>query len=149
MVVILCISVLAIAHSLLSCRLGIDGRAPSSVAGQIPLIGAAGFWTERWSFFQQSVKASKTGNFSFKAGSYDVIGLSGSESRHTFYHSKNLGIAEGYAILGGNLPSAHVDGEEGDDIWPKQEFLTYMRERVKRMLHPDTLRKRLFAVLRV
>lgn len=117
-------------------------KVPPAVGEHTPFLGAGSFWSERWSFFQRASALSTTGNFSFWAGRYHVVGLSGDAARRVFYNNKSFGIAEGYAIIGGNLPSAHVEGEQGEDIYAKGEFLDYLKERVRRMVSKDALRKR-------
>lgn len=84
----------------LSSRVVFPRQAPKQVNGNHPIVGALGFFTERWNFCQQGAE-SPSGNYSFHLGKHPVIGVSGEEGRKTFYESKQLGFAEGYV---GSIP---------------------------------------------
>ncbi|KAL5115343.1 hypothetical protein ACEQ8H_006788 [Pleosporales sp. CAS-2024a] len=100
----------AIVHTLFLRRF--PSNAPPVVPDNYPIIGATSFWTRRWDWYQQCMRQSKTGNFSFHAGPNKVVGLSGQSARQFFFESKDLSFAEGYAVLFGQAPSvqAHDDG---------------------------------------
>ncbi|KAH9861690.1 hypothetical protein J1614_011443 [Plenodomus biglobosus] len=100
-----------IIHTLFLRR--IPSNAPPTVSDDAPIVGAIGFWTERWSWFERQRNASKTGNFSWHAGAHTILGLSGDKSRQVFFESKELGFKEGYAVLFGQVPAIenHDDGE--------------------------------------
>jgi len=114
-------------------------KAPAFVSERVPYIGPLGFWTERWTFFKRAIASSATGNFSFHAGPHMVVGMSGDAARQTFLESRQLGLAEGYTIMMGKMPQTRVVNEHGEDVYPKQEFLTYMKERLKRMTRKEAL----------
>ena len=70
--------------------------APPVIAEDHSIYGAWRFWTNRWEFFNQWVKSSATGNFSFWVGKHPIVGMSGERSRKTFFESKQFGLNEGY-----------------------------------------------------
>lgn len=69
--------------------------APKRVKGDWPVLGSLGFFTRRWDFFQEAMERSPTGNFTFHAGQYPVVGLSGEEGRKLFFESKALDLTAG------------------------------------------------------
>lgn len=69
--------------------------APPLVKGEWPLIGPTSFWTRRWEFFKDAVKASVDGSFSFHVGNRVVVGVSGDEARRAFMDSKQLDATSG------------------------------------------------------
>ena len=105
-------------------------NAPAEVGDNFPIAGAFGFWTERWTWFRRRRDQSKTGNFSFHAGPNTIVGLSGDKGRQLFFDSKDLGFAEGYAVLFGQAPkiNAHDDGDGKEDDLKKhfERRLTYL-----------------------
>ena len=62
----------------------------------VPFLGSSRFFTQRWDFYQRAMARSHNGNFSFYAGKYPVVALSGGEERKVFFEHKGLGFAEGY-----------------------------------------------------
>jgi hypothetical protein len=80
----------------LSSRASFPIKAPKLVSHNYPIIGALGFFTERWTFCKRASEQSPTGNFSFHLGKHRIIGLSGEEARRVFFENKQLGLAEGY-----------------------------------------------------
>jgi hypothetical protein len=85
--------------TLFSRKYKFPSRAPKLVKGQYPIIGASGYFTARWDFFQNAIAQSSTGNFSFFLGKYPVVGLSGETGRRVFFDSRDLGFAEGYEFI--------------------------------------------------
>jgi hypothetical protein len=69
--------------------------APPLVKGDWPLIGPTTYWTERWNFFQEAIKASLNGTFTFHVGKHVVVGMSGDENRRVFMESKQLDFSSG------------------------------------------------------
>ncbi|KAI8938157.1 hypothetical protein NX059_005823 [Plenodomus lindquistii] len=96
----------------------IPSNAPTTVNDDIPVLGAIGYWTERWDWFQRKRSESKTGNFSWHAGSHTIVGLSGEKGRQVFFETKGLGFKEGYAVLFGAVTAIESlredDGQEGN-----------------------------------
>ncbi|KAF2114015.1 cytochrome P450 6A1 [Lophiotrema nucula] len=114
-------------------------NAPPLASGNWPLTGSIEFWTRRWDWYQ-SARRTATGNFSFHAGKNPVVGLSGDKSRQLFVESKELGFAEGYAVLFGAAPKvkAHDDGvAEGSDLDK------HFHKRLTALLKNDQFRKKL------
>ena len=100
--VILAVSVLAIigtAVAYLVRKPPLPKNAPPLTSISWPVIGSLQFFTERWDFFRTSMNHSSTGNFSFYAGQYPIIGLAGDGGRKVFFESKGLGFSEGYSKL--------------------------------------------------
>jgi cytochrome P450 len=123
-----CLAFYAVIHTFFLRR--VPPNAPPTVSDNYPIAGAFGFWTKRWDWFRTSREKSKTGNFSFHAGPNMIVGLSGDTERQLFFDSKDLGFAEGYAVLFGHAPKleAHDDGTGKDDD-QKNHFnrrLTYL-----------------------
>jgi cytochrome P450 len=108
-------SIYVVVHTLFIRRL--PANAPLEVHDNLPLTGALGFWTHRWTWYRRQRDQAKTGNFSFHAGPNTIVSLSGDKGRRLFFESKDLGFAEGYAVLFGQAPKvqAHDDGAGQDD----------------------------------
>ena len=87
-------------------------KAPRLTTISIPFIGSKQFFTNRWDFFQAAKAASETGNFTFYAGQYPVVGVSGQEARKVFFDTptKQLGFSEGYGALLGGTPEVKREG---------------------------------------
>ncbi|KAG9236781.1 cytochrome P450 [Amylocarpus encephaloides] len=86
-------------------------RSPTLVREGYPVLGALRFFTARWDFFQHARTQSPTGNFSFFLGKHPVVGLTGTDGRRVFFDSRELGFAEGYAVLFGQSASVNSDKE--------------------------------------
>lgn len=80
----------------LSSRVPFPTKAPRLVSHNYPIVGALGFFTERWTFCKRASEQSPTGNFGFHLGKHRVVGVKGEEARRAFFESKQLGFAEGY-----------------------------------------------------
>jgi len=83
---------------------------------------------------------SKTGNFSFHAGPNTIVALSGDKGRQLFFDSKELGFAEGYAVLFGQAPKieAHDDGAGKDD-----DLNNHFSRRLTHLLKNEQFRRKL------
>ena len=81
----------------LSSRVSFPSKAPKLVNQNYPIVGALGFFTERFTFCKRATANSPTGNYSFHLGKHPVIGVSGEEGRKVFFENRQLGFAEGYA----------------------------------------------------
>ena len=81
----------------LSSRYSFPSKAPKIVRQNYPILGALGFFTERFTFCQRASAQSPTGNYSFHLGKHPVIGISGEDGRKVFFESKQLGFPEGFA----------------------------------------------------
>jgi hypothetical protein len=81
----------------LSSRFPFPPKAPILTSQNYPIVGALGFFTERWTFCQRASAHSPTGNYSFHLGKHPVIGVSGEEGRKVFFENRQLGFSEGYA----------------------------------------------------
>lgn len=80
----------------LSSRTAFPPKAPKVARHNYPIVGALGFFTERWTFCQRAIADSPTGNFSFHLGKHPIIGVSGEEARKVFFDNRQLSFAEGY-----------------------------------------------------
>lgn len=69
--------------------------APPLIKGEWPLIGPTSFWTRRWDFFQDAIKASVDGYFSFHVGHRVVVGVSGDAGRRAMMDSRHLDANSG------------------------------------------------------
>jgi hypothetical protein len=83
----------------LSSRASFPAKAPKVARHNYPIVGALGFFTERWTFCQRAIADSATGNFSFHLGKHLVIGLGGEEGRKVFFENRQFGFAEGYVLI--------------------------------------------------
>jgi sterol 14-demethylase len=92
-------------------------NAPHVASDNYPLTGPWGFWTERWDWYRRQRDQSATGNFSFHAGPNTIVALAGEEGRKLFFESRELGFAEGYAVLFGQAPAIekHDSGEGAEE----------------------------------
>lgn len=79
-------------------------NAPKTVEDAIPLIGSLNFFTKRWEFYRSAIARSANGNFAFYAGKWQVVGLSGHDSRKLFFESKQLSLQDGYSALLSGAP---------------------------------------------
>ncbi|KAF2822855.1 cytochrome P450 [Ophiobolus disseminans] len=115
-------------------------NAPPEVSDNLPITGAFGFWTSRWTWFRRQREKSATGNFSFHAGSNTIVALSGDKGRQLFFDSKDLGFAEGYAVLFGQAPKvqAHDDGAGKDD-----DLNNHFSRRLTYLLKNEQFRRKL------
>jgi sterol 14-demethylase len=73
----------------------VPANAPPQVSDDLPVVGALGFWTHRWTWWREQRDQSKTGTFSFHAGPNMIVALSGDKGRQLFFDSKDLGFSEG------------------------------------------------------
>jgi cytochrome P450 len=128
----------AITHTLFIRRL--PPNAPPQVSDNLPICGAVGFWTSRWTWFKRHRDNSSTGNFSFHAGPNTIVALSGDKGRQLFFDSKDLGFAEGYAVLFGQAPKIqrHDDGAGKDD-----DLNNHFSRRLAHLLKHDQFRRKL------
>ena len=83
-------------------------NAPRLTKEAWPVLGSLQFFTERWDFYQRAMAQSPTRNFSFYAGQWPVVALSGDEGRKVFFESKGLGFGEGYGALLGGTPEVRA-----------------------------------------
>lgn len=70
--------------------------APALDTESYPILGAYQFYTRRWDYFQRAMARSHGGNFSFYAGQWPIVALTGDESRKVFFEHKGLNFSEGY-----------------------------------------------------
>ena len=81
----------------LASRPSFPSRAPKLASQNYPIVGALGFFTERYTFCERASAQSPTGNYSFHLGKHRVIGVSGKDGRKAVFENRQLGFAEGYA----------------------------------------------------
>ncbi|KAF2184121.1 cytochrome P450 [Zopfia rhizophila CBS 207.26] len=120
----------------------LPSNAPPTVSDDLPITGAFGFWTRRWDFFRNARAHTSTGNFSFHAGPHTVVGLSGDKGRQLFFESRDLGLAEGYAVLFGQSPK--LEDKEGGE---KEEYANHFHRRLTSLLKNDQFKKKLHILI--
>jgi len=133
--------VIVIAAALSSIFISLFGRprlpknAPQMTSDQWPIIGSLGFFNRRWDFVRESASKTNTHNFTFFAGQYPIVALTGEPSRKLFFEHRGLDFTEGYAaLLGGGLPpQKDVTNEETD-------FGGYFQKRLIAMLKGPVLK---------
>lgn len=118
-------------------------NAPVLTKEAFPIIGSLQFFTQRWDWFQRAAAHSSSGNFSFYAGQWPVIGLKGEEARKIFFESKQLGFAEGYAALLGGGPTVKKDENNplSENNAGDSGFSAYFNKRLVNMLKGNQLKK--------
>ncbi|KAF2846683.1 cytochrome P450 [Plenodomus tracheiphilus IPT5] len=129
--------VFIVIHTLFLRR--IPKNAPPTVSDDVPIVGAIGFWTERWTWFQRKRDTSTTGNFSWHAGAHTIIGLSGDRGRQVFFETKGLGFKEGYAVLFGQSPAI----ESHDDGAGQEDEGNHFNRRLAHLLKTEQFRRKL------
>ena len=87
-------------------------NAPALVSERMPFLGSIRFFTARWDFLRVARAHSATGNFSFNIGKYEIVGLTGVESRKFFFENKKLRLAEAYMILFNAAPPVRSNDED-------------------------------------
>jgi len=143
------IAVLGSACFYLFSRPPFPKNAPAHTSETWPVLGALPFFTERWTFFQRAIAHSQTGNFSFYAGQWPVVGVSGQESRKVFFEHRGLGFAEGYAALLGGQPQVKESGDPSQgDNGGDSGFSNYFNKRLINMLKGPQLRQNLPQLLK-
>ncbi|EME43026.1 hypothetical protein DOTSEDRAFT_72428 [Dothistroma septosporum NZE10] len=124
-------------------------NAPQYYSETWPLLGAMHFFTQRWDYYRRGVASSKTGNFTFHAGPYPVVALSGEGSRKVFFEHKNLGFGEGYGALLGGSPDVKVDNNPlAESATGSAEFGQYFTRRLTALLKGPVLKNGLPQLLK-
>ncbi|KZM19034.1 Sterol 14-alpha-demethylase [Ascochyta rabiei] len=132
------VSLFVIVHTFFIRRLPTD--APNAASDNYPVTGPWGFWTERWEWYRRRRDQSTTGNFSFHAGPNTIVALAGEESRKLFFESRELGFAEGYAILFGVAPATEkYDSEQRAE----EDISNHFSRRLAALLKNDQFRRKL------
>ena len=122
-------------------------NAPKVASNNWPIVGSLQFWTARLDFWRKHLKETTTGNFSYHLGKHPVVGVSSKEGRDAFFFSRDLSVAEGYAVLFGQSPRIKdfevVDGTRVDAARAEtfDSFNTYFTKRIVAMLKADRLGK--------
>lgn len=130
--------VFVIIHTLYIRRL--PTNAPLAARDNYPITGPWGFWTRRWDWYRRRRDQSKTGNFSFHAGPNTIVALTGEEGRKLFFESRELGFAEGYAVLFGVAPPTekYDDGKGADE-----DVSNHFSRRLAHLLKNEQFRRKL------
>lgn len=107
-----------------------------------PLLGALNFFTQRYDFWQRARSQSKTGNFSFHAGKWAVVGVSGLEERKVFLESKALDMVEGYGKLLAAAPEVKENNNLlAENVYENADFTGYFQRRLMAMLKGNQLKQ--------
>ncbi|KAI1269552.1 cytochrome P450 6A1 [Xylariaceae sp. FL1019] len=78
-----------------------------------PFVGSVDFFNgRRGDFFKEGIQSSETGNFSFYVGKKQIVGISGSEGRKTYFENKDLNFAQGFAELLTGQPASPGGGDD-------------------------------------
>jgi cytochrome P450 len=93
------------------------------------------FFTRRWTYFQQQMTISRTGNFSFHVGDKQVVALSGENTRKIFFDNKSLQFNEAYAAMIGGTPDVNTGSEE------KESFSAYVNRNLLGLIKGPVLAK--------
>ncbi|KAG8856452.1 hypothetical protein FRB96_006418 [Tulasnella sp. 330] len=75
-------------------------NSPPRLSG-LPLLGRIDTLTKPWEMFQRGLAASRTGNFSFNLGQYQVVGISSDAARDTFFTNPHFAPGAGYGVIFG------------------------------------------------
>jgi sterol 14-demethylase len=118
----------------------IPANAPPQVSDDLPIVGALGFWTQRWNWWSERRDQSKTGTFSFHAGPNMVVALSGDKGRQLFFESKDLGFSEGYSVLFGATPQSTKEITDEDK---NLSFDAWFHRRLTFLLKHEQFRRKL------
>ncbi|KAK1070750.1 hypothetical protein LTR12_013769 [Friedmanniomyces endolithicus] len=137
------LAVLSSAYIYLFSRPAFPKNAPALTSEAFPVIGSLQFFTKRWDFFQKAMAQSSTGNFSFYAGQYPIIGVAGPEARKVFLENKGLAFAEGYAAMLGGSPKVKKEAHNpfSEDAGQESGFSAYFNKRLVNMLKGNQLKK--------
>jgi sterol 14-demethylase len=138
LVVVLVLTICATVSLPYSHRIPAD--APPQVSDDLPIVGALGFWTERWNWWSGRRDQSKTGTFSFHVGPNMVVALSGDKGRRLFFESKDLGFTEGYAVLFGSTPKSTKEITDEDK---NLAFDAWFHRRLTFLLKQEHFRRKL------
>ena len=65
----------------------------------VPGLGPVRFWTDRLGYMRDAAARSKTGNWSFHAGKWSVIGLTGDAGRQAYYNAKGMSLEHGFVSI--------------------------------------------------
>ncbi|KAF2769691.1 cytochrome P450 [Teratosphaeria nubilosa] len=135
------VAAIAIIYSYLFKRPSLPKNAPKLISEDWPIIGSLAFFTERWDFFQRQATHSSTGNFSFYAGRYPIIAVSGPEARKTFFDSKALSFTDGYGPLLGGAPDVSTSNTDKDSSdADSSDFGNYFNKRMTTLMKGPTLK---------
>ncbi|EOA86440.1 uncharacterized protein SETTUDRAFT_161316 [Exserohilum turcica Et28A] len=112
-----------------SWRPRFPNAAPKLLKKNLPIVGSLGFFTRRRDFCNDGASNSKTGNYSFSIGRYNVVGVSGLQGRKVFYESKELNMTDGYAALLTGTPDFNVT-ENGVkfDAWFSKKLIKHLKK---------------------
>ncbi|KAJ4367917.1 hypothetical protein N0V86_009757 [Didymella sp. IMI 355093] len=130
--------VFVIVHTVFIRRLA--ANAPLATHDNYPVTGPWGFWTERWDWYRRRRDQSKTGNFSFHAGPNTIVALTGEEGRKLFFESRELGFAEGYAVLFGVAPPTE---KYDDGKGAEEDVSNHFSRRLAYLLKNEQFRRKL------
>ena len=145
-------------------------KSPAFTSDTVPFIGSWRFFTHKlWvvpffpchenilalttrsrDFWRNSVRMSKTGNFSFWLGKNHIVGVSGEAARKMYLESRDLDLIKGIVLIG-HGPD-FIDGRSTviHDIWKPAgpTGRTYAQRRLLDLQKSDQLAKRLPHVTR-
>lgn len=110
---ILVSAILAVVFLLKLRKPELPSNAPALISG-LPIVGSWDYFTKRWDFYKTSLAKVGSKNFSFWAGDYHIVALSGEEARQTFFESRDLDLAAGYSVLLGGTPGNREAPLDGD-----------------------------------
>ena len=105
-------------------RVPFPKSAPSLISsGGYPILGMWCFFSDRRNFMHTASRSTASGNFSFYFGKHQIVGLAGVDGRRTFFDSKHLSMAIGYAVLFANTPQIDENDKDEDPLSFNRWFL--------------------------
>lgn len=131
-VLVLLVTLVSIIYLYRSRRAAFPATAPPVVKEGYPILGMTRFFTDRWDFFRENIKKSKSGSFSYWLGRNRMIGLSGDNARHMVFYDPAMNMEEGINLLFGGTTRYTTNGES---------FNTFFLKRMARALKGDRISK--------
>ncbi|KIW08112.1 hypothetical protein, variant [Verruconis gallopava] len=109
-----------------------DEKAPPVVRSDWPIVGALGFWTARRDWWNAVIAQTGSPDFSFHIGKHRLVGVNSDEGRKVFFESKEVGFAEGYAVLFGQAPdfadsNAKPNSEGGSNRFFNRRMMSLLK----------------------
>jgi len=125
-------------YSYQSGRSPFPATAPPVADEGVPILGMTRFFTNRWDFFRDNIKKSKSGYFSYWIGSHRMVGLSGAEARHLVFYNPDMNMEEGINLLFGGTTRRTSEGESFNGFFLRRMARALKGDRIAKAL-PDLL----------
>jgi len=132
----LLIVTLSAIYSFQSSRSSFPPTAPVVADEGFPILGMTRFFTNRWDFFRDNIKKSKSGYFSYWIGRNPMVGLSGAEARHLVFYNPDMNMEEGINLLFGGTTRRTSEGESFNSFFLRRMSRAVKGDRITKAL-PD------------